>query len=211
VAAPSACKSHVCELGPTSEPGCRGANCLLSLGSTDTLKKSVSWGLGSRERKSGSLELRDALISPPVTSSYLRAPRRPPRRAILAPAVVARARGTRGHGHDGAAQPRPQQQPVCEALTVHDQNDVSRGTRCPWPECRTHLSPWLGGRARPVSPWPGDRACSASPWPEGRACLAPWLGRIRRQWLHGEETTMAASACVGRGDGASHGCSPGAR
>jgi hypothetical protein len=115
---PPSCKSHVCELGPTSEPGCRGANCLLSHGSTDTLRKFVSWGLGLPERKSGSLELRGALISPsspPPTSSppsqhrRCRDPRRPPRRAIFAPVVVARARGTRSHGHDGGAQPRPQQ------------------------------------------------------------------------------------------------------
>ena len=70
MAAPPTCKSHVCELGPTSEPGCRGANCLLSHGSTDTLKKSVSWGLGSPERKSGSLELRGAHL----TSGHLLLP-----------------------------------------------------------------------------------------------------------------------------------------
>ena len=56
---------HVCELGPTSEPGCRRAICLLSHGSRETRWRFVSWRHGSLERRSGSLERwRRALSSP---------------------------------------------------------------------------------------------------------------------------------------------------
>ena len=56
---------HVCELGPTNEPGCRRAICLLSHGSQETRWRFVSWRHGSLERRSGSLERwRRALSSP---------------------------------------------------------------------------------------------------------------------------------------------------